>query len=129
MDWLKEHWFRIGILVLATLVIFLSLRLLNSQSISSEQDDFSKKQECVKYGELVKTRVEDSGRLFEKDTYTIFEIFYSPVLDTCLYAWRINTTFDPEEIYSIDDALSGGGVFTTSLADPFWKEVERLKGL
>ncbi len=91
---------------------------------------FQKKQECAQYGDLAKIKIKESGRVFENDTYAIKEIFYSPKLDTCLYAWVIHTTFEPTEIYSIDDVF-GGGIFTAGIsknaANLFYEEIIKLK--
>jgi len=93
-------------------------------------DEFQKKQECSQYNDLVNTKIEESGRVFENDTYLVKEIFYSPQMNTCLYAWVIYTTFDPTEIYSIDDVF-GGGIFTVGISDSaenlFYEEINKLK--
>lgn len=91
---------------------------------------FQKKQECAQYNNLVKTKIKESGRVFKKETYTIKEIFYSPKLDTCLYAWVIHSTSGITEIYSIGDVF-GGEIFTAGISKNsgslFYKEIRKLK--
>jgi hypothetical protein len=106
-----------------------SFFILNSRN-NSEKSVFEKKQECAKYTSLANKKISESGRVFEKDSFTLNEIFYSPKMDTCLYAYTIYTTFDPREIYSIDD-LFGGSVYTGGLAanaeKSFFQKIEELK--
>ena len=91
---------------------------------------FEKNQECSGYSDLVNTKIEESGRVFENDTYTVKGIFYSPQLDTCLYAWVLHTTSEPKEIYSIDD-IFGVGIFTAGISENaselFFDEIKKLK--
>ena len=122
---------KIIIIVLLSMVFLTSLYFNFSQNKQGNlTSDFQKKQECTKYGDLVNTKIEESGRVFENDTYSVKGIFYSPQLDTCLYAWVLHTTFDPTEIYSIDD-IFGVGVFTAGISENsselFFNEIERLK--
>ncbi len=93
---------------------------------NSTETTFNQKQECAQYTDLANQKVKDSGRVFEKDSFTVNEIFYSPKKNTCLYAYTIHTTFDPKEIYSIDD-LFGGGVFAGSIETDFYNKIAELK--
>ena len=123
--WIKENKIVGGIILV--LVLVLAVIYFNKQSTGiAGKNEFQKKQECSQYSSLVETKIKESGRVFEKDTYSVKEIFYSSKLNTCLYAWVIHTTFDPKEIYSIDD-IFGGGIFTGSLPDDFYKEITKLK--
>jgi len=132
MDYLKQNWFRVGLLLAALIIVFLYLEFPQNQdrSVTSKNDDFQKKQDCAQYQQLVKQKIEDSGRLFANDTYEVMEIFYSPGMNTCLYAWRLDTTFEPTPIYSIDD-IFGGGIFTVGISENsselFYAEINKLK--
>ncbi len=97
---------------------------------ASDKAVFEKKQTCSQYSDQVNKKITDSGRVFEKDSFTVTEIFYSPKMDTCLYAYVIHTTAELKEIYSIDD-LFGGSVYTGGLAPDaeksFYEKIEELK--
>ena len=114
------------IVVLILLVAGLGYYGFSNKKKRVDEDVFQKKQECSQYSNLIETQIKESGRVFENDTYTVKEIFYSPKLNTCLYAWVIYTTFEPKEIHSIDDVF-GGGVFTTSMSESFYEEISNLK--
>ncbi|MEK7149189.1 MAG: hypothetical protein AAB796_02215 [Patescibacteria group bacterium] len=127
--WIKENKIASGIILV--LVIVLVVIYFNKQSTEiAGKNEFQKKQECSQYSSLVETKIKESGRVFEKDIYSVKEIFYSPKLNSCLYAWVLHTTFDPKEIYSIDDVF-GGGVFTVGISENagelFYQEITKLK--
>ena len=123
MKILKQNWFRI-------LIVILFASFLVSNINLQKRDNFSKKQECSKYYELANTKIKESGRDFQNDTYTVNEIFYSPQMNTCLYAYTIHTNTDPKVIYTIDDIFGGsvfvGGISQTAEAD-FYKKITELK--
>lgn len=117
--------------IILALVIVLTVIYLNKQSTEiAGKNEFQNKQECSQYSSLVETKIMESGRVFEKDSYSVKETFYSPELNTCLYAWVLHTTFDPKEIYLIDD-MFGGSVFTTAgiseAEELFYQEITKLK--
>ena len=127
--WIKENKIVSGIILV--LIVVLAVVYFNKQSTGiAGKNEFQKKQECSQYSSLVETKIKESGRVFEKDTFSVKEIFYSPKLNTCLYAWVLHTTFDPKEIYSIDD-IFGGGVFTAGISENaeelFYQEITKLK--
>ena len=127
--WIKENKIATGVIL--ALIIILGIVYFEKQPTkTTSSSEFQKKQQCSQYASLVETKIKKSGRVFEKDSYSVKEIFYSPKLNTCLYAWIIHTTFDPKEIYSIDDVF-GGGVYTGGIAEnaeePFYKEISKLK--
>lgn len=105
---IKQNWFKVVIVLLFGAFLLSNINL-------SRNNTFVKKQECSKYYELANTKIKESGRVFENDTYVLNEIFYSPKMDTCLYAYTINTSTDPKQIYTIDD-LFGGGVFVGGIS-------------
>jgi hypothetical protein len=105
---LNKSWFKVSIVILFGGFILSSINF-------SQNNTFVKKQECSKYYELANTKIKENGRVFENDTYVLNEIFYSPKMDTCLYAYTINTNTDPKQIYTIDD-LFGGGVFVGGIS-------------
>ncbi len=128
-NWIKENKIASGIILV--LVIFLAVVYFDKKPNEiAGKNEFQKKQECSQYSSLVETKIKESGRVFEKDTYSVREIFYSPKLNTCLYAWVLHTTFDPKEIYSIDD-IFGGGIFTAGISEnaeeTFYQEIVKLK--
>lgn len=111
---IKEN--KIAICVILVLVVVLLVVYFNKQSAEiTGKNEFSKKQECSKQYDLANTKIKESGRVFENDTYTLNEIFYSPKMNTCLYAYTIHTT-DPKNIYTIDD-LFGGSVFVGGISE------------
>ncbi len=119
------------IVTILVIVVILGIVYFEKQSTKTvTNSEFQKKQECSQYASLVETKIRESGRVFEKDRYSVKELFYSPKLNTCLYAWIIHTTFDPKEIYSIDDVF-GGGIYTGGIAEnaeeSFYKEISKLK--
>lgn len=117
------------IIILALTVLVLGYYSFSDKKRDATEIIFQKKQKCSQYSDLVNTKIEESGRVFRLDTYWIDELFYSPKLNTCLYAWRIRTNvgaLGTETIYSIDD-IFGGDVFTSSISEPFYKEIEKLK--
>ena len=127
--WIKENKIVSGIILV--LIMVLAVVYFSKQSTGiAGKSEFQKKQECSQYSGLVETKIKESGRVFEKDTFSVKEIFYSPKLNTCLYAWVLHTTFDPKEIYSIDD-IFGGGVFTAGISENaeelFYQEIAKLK--
>lgn len=127
--WIKENKIVSGIVLV--LIVVLAIVYFNKQSTGiAGKNEFQKKQECSQYSSLVETKIKESGRVFEKDTFSVKEIFYSSKLNTCLYAWVLHTTFDPKEIYSIDD-IFGGGVFTAGISENaeelFYQEIIKLK--
>jgi hypothetical protein len=91
---------------------------------------FEQKEKCSKYTEQVNEKIKQSGRVFQNDTYTVSEIFYSPSMNSCLYAWIIHTSTEPKEIYSIDD-LFGGDVHTGGFAKnaeaEYYNKIKELK--
>ena len=112
--WIKENKIASGIILV--LVIVLAVVYFDRQPKEiAGKNEFQKKQECSQQYDLANTKIKESGRVFQNDTYTLNEIFYSPKMNTCLYAYTIHTTTDPKEIYTIDD-LFGGGVFTGGLS-------------
>jgi hypothetical protein len=127
--WIKENKITTVIIVII-LVVILGIVCFSKQLTKTLDNSFEKKPECSQYSNLVETKIKESGRVFEKDSFSVKEIFYSPRLDTCLYAWVLHTTFDPKEIYSIDD-IFGGGVYTSGLSEnaeeSFYQEITSLK--
>ncbi|NQV88233.1 MAG: hypothetical protein HQ402_01585 [Parcubacteria group bacterium] len=127
--WIRENKIASGIILV--LVVVLAVVYFNKQSAGiAIKSEFQKKQECSQQYDLANTKIKESGRVFQNDTYTLNEIFYSPKMNTCLYAYTIHTTTDPKEIYTIDD-LFGGGVFVggmskTAEAD-FSQKIAELK--
>jgi hypothetical protein len=126
---IKEN--KIATIIILVLVITLGIVYFEKQPTKTAiNSEFQKKQECSQYASLVETKIKESGRVFEKDSYSVKEIFYSPKLNTCLYAWIIHTTFDPKEIYSIDDVF-GGGIYSGGLSktaeEDFYQEISKLK--
>ncbi|MDP9249429.1 MAG: hypothetical protein M3M85_02900 [bacterium] len=121
---------KITAIIIILLLVIAYLLYLNLNKNNPSKEVFQNKQECSQYSSTANTKIKESGRVFEKDTYTIKEVFYSPKLNTCLYAWILHTTFDPKEIYSIDD-IFGGGIYTGGLAEnaeqSFYEEIEKLK--
>jgi len=103
------------VFVIILVLIFVGI-YFNKQSLGiKEKNEFSKKQECSRQYDLINTKIKESGRVFENDTYILNEIFYSPKMNTCLYAYTINTNTDPKKIYTIDD-LFGGSVFVGGIS-------------
>lgn len=103
-----------SLIIFALIVVLLIIYLKRSKEIVSK-NEFQKKKECSQQYVLANTKIKESGRVFKDDTYTLNEIFYSPKTNSCLYAYTIHTTFDPKEIYTIDD-LFGGSIFTGGLS-------------
>jgi len=133
MNWIKENWFKLGLLVVALVSIFLYFGTSENQVENLTSDgDFQKKQECASFDgyQLADTRIQNSGRLLKNDTYKVEEIFYSPQIESCLYAWKLYTPIEPYTIYSIDDLFSGE-IFTAGIslnASELWlAEIKRLK--
>ncbi|MDO8467318.1 MAG: hypothetical protein Q7S83_04255 [bacterium] len=129
MNWIKENKIASGIILV--LIVVLAVVYFDKQSGEiAGKNEFQKRQECSQYTSLVETKIKESGRVFEKDSYSVKEILYSPKLNTCLYAWVLLTTFDPKEIYSIDD-IFGGGIFTAGISENaeelFYQEIAKLK--
>ena len=118
------------LIILLVLALVLVVGFFTFGHKTSDKTVFEKKQTCSQYGDQVNKKITDSGRVFEKDSYTVNEIFYSPKMDTCLYAYTIHTQGEPKEIYSIDD-LFGGSVYTGGLAPDadksFYEKREELK--
>ncbi len=112
------------ILLIAILIIGIFYIAKDGSLFQNDSDTFKKKQECSQYYELANTKIKESGRVFQNDTYTLKEIFYSPKLDTCVYAYTINTP--TPSIYSIDDVF-GGDVFTGSISEEFIAKIAELK--
>lgn len=127
--WIRENKIASGIILV--LVVVLAVVYFNKQSAGiAGKNEFQKKQECSQQYDLANTKIKESGRVFQNDSYTLNEIFYSPKMNTCLYAYTIHTTTDPKEIYSIDD-LFGGSVFTGGLSETaeadFSQKIAELK--
>lgn len=93
------------------------------RSVSNEKT-FNKKQECSQNYELVKTKLKDNPRIFQGETYAINEVFYSPKMNTCLYAYIIKTNI--LSLYNIDDVF-GGNIFAGSVENDFYKKISELK--
>ena len=111
---IKEN--RITTVIIFVLIIVLAVVYFNKQSEGTlGKNEFQKKQECSQQYDLANNKIKESGRVFQNDTYTLSEIFYSPKMNTCLYAYIIHTTTDPKEIYTIDD-LFGSGVFVGGMS-------------
>lgn len=91
----------------------------------SDNDIFLKKQECSKYYDLANTKIKESGRVFQNDTFTLNEVFYSPKLNSCLYAYTISTS-STGEIYSIYDVF-GSSIYDGTNATTFHSQREDLK--
>ena len=87
-------------------------------------DTFKKKEECSENYALANQKIKDSGRVFGSETYTLNELFYSPKMNTCLYAYTIHTSTG--EIYSIYD-LFGGDIYGGSIPEEFQKQRAELK--
>lgn len=115
---LKENWFRIII------VLIFGVYLISNINFSNK-DVFVKKQECVKYYDLANTKIKESGRVFQNDIYTLNEVFYSPKMNTCLYAYTIHGSL-VGEIYSIYDVF-GASVYDGTDANTFQSQREDLK--
>lgn len=127
--WIKENKIASGIILV--LIVVLAVVYFNKQSTGiAGKNEFQKKQECSQQYDLANIKIKESGRVFQNDTYTLNEIFYSPKMNTCLYAYTIHTTTDPKEIYTIDD-LFGGSVFTGGLSKTaetdFTQKIAELK--
>lgn len=114
------------IILAVILIIGLFFILKNNNLFHKEADVFEKKQDCSQYYDLADRKIRESGRVFENETYTINEIFYSPKMDTCLYAFTIHQTvgYGGSELYSIYD-LFGGAVFGGSIDTDY--QLERIK--
>jgi hypothetical protein len=99
--------------------------VLKNNLFHTDTDLFKKKQDCSQYHDLVDKKIQESGRVFKNETYTIDEIFYSPKKDTCLYAFTIHTSAGyASDVYNIYD-LFGAGVFGGSIDTDY--QIERLK--
>lgn len=125
-SWYKRPTIQLFVIIIIIAVSGITLLQSNKKPNLTPELLFERKQECSKYTDLANTKIVNSGRVFENDSYALTEIFYSPSMNTCLYAWIIYTTFEPKEIYTIDD-LFGGSVFTTSISESFYKELKELK--
>ena len=108
----------IGVILIAGVFFFLN------KSTPKTADTFKKKQECSQSYDLANQKIKDSGRVFPQESYTLNELFYSPKMNTCLYAYTIHTSNG--EIYSIYD-LFGGDIYGGSIADDFQKQRAELK--
>jgi hypothetical protein len=112
--------------IILVIVLIIGLFYISKNLFSNKEADlFQKKQECSKNYDLVNQKIKDSGRIMSNESYTLNEIFYSPKMNTCLYAYTIHTG-GGEEIYSIYDVF-GGDIFGGSLSDEFQKERTKLK--
>ena len=108
------------------LVVGILYLLTNSNLFQGDKSAFENKKDCSKYYELAKQKIVDSGRVFDSrnESYTLNEVFYSPKMNSCLYAYTIHTaTYD---IYSIYDVF-GGSVADVTSAEDFQKERAGLK--
>lgn len=112
-------------IVLGILLVIGLFYISKNTFFHTETDLFKKKQECSKNYDLVNQKIKDSGRVMSNESYTLNEIFYSPKMNTCLYAYTIHTG-GGSEIYSIYDVF-GGDVFGGSIADDFQNERAKLK--
>ncbi len=118
------------LIVIVSLIAFAGITFAYVNQEKQKDLAFEKKQECSQYSDLVDQRIKESGRVFENDSFTVQEIFYSPKMNSCLYAYTIYTTLDPKELYSIDD-LFGGSIYSGGIApdakETFYKEISDLK--
>ncbi len=94
-------------------IVFLLVKYNNNSKVN---EIFKKKQECAKYTDLVNKKIIESGRIFTDENYTIDEIFYSPKMNTCLYAYTIHAKRG--ELYNIYD-LFGKYSLTLTNSDDF----------
>jgi uncharacterized protein YneF (UPF0154 family) len=114
------------VLVIAVLLIALFYGISSGFFFQDESVVFHKKQECSKHYDLVHSKLRDNPRIFEGETYTLNEIFYSPKMDTCLYAYVIPHEAPLVTVYNIDDVF-GGNIFAGSVEWAFYEEIAKLK--
>lgn len=101
MKFLKNSWFKVCILILISIGIYLN----NSQilvpknikqisNISTDDGIFKKKQVCASYIEELKKIVSDKKIRNENDRTFLDEVFYSPTYDTCFYSFTTENSGD-----------------------------------
>jgi hypothetical protein len=105
-NWLKENWFKAGIILLGLLivvpVIFLSYRYV------TKEVKFNRNQECAVY----KSQIEDKFEENKEDTsspslYNFKRIFYSPRKDSCLFIYDTIIISSMSFSTYLEDALTG----------------------
>ncbi|MFZ2706551.1 MAG: hypothetical protein WAY88_00260 [Minisyncoccia bacterium] len=73
---------------------------------------------CSQYTDLINRKIKESDRVLKNEGYTLNEIFYSPRMNTCLYAFTVHTSqmYGGSDLYFIYDffggAIFGGGTDT-----------------
>lgn len=107
------------------IVIFLCSILLAgcSQQWSLVNDSFAKKQECVQYYDKIKNEAQNNI----DNSHRIKEIFYSPILNSCLYQVEIMYPNTLSMDYDIWDYFAKKLIFTTNKIDKFENKVKELK--
>ncbi len=84
--------------------------------------------DCSQYTDLIHRKIKESDRVLKNESYTLNEIFYSPRMNTCLYAFTVHTSqmYGGYDFYLIYDFF-GGAIFGGSVDTDFQVKIIDLK--
>lgn len=114
-------------------IIIILLFLISGCGRNTDLDkEFEKKKECAEYREAIQEKLEMDYPNTSTMAFRLEEVFYSPRLNTCLYAYQLSY---PNHIYSqnIIDYFTNETVWLESndnnsnIQSLFNKELEYLK--
>lgn len=86
------------------------------------------KQGCSQYEDLINKKIQESERVLKNEKYILNEIFYSPQINTCLYAFTVEESdiYGGKKSYYIYDFFKEA-IFSTRSDTDFQVKIISLK--
>ncbi len=109
----------ITIIVIICAVVLFFIYINKSSRVGSTNTD------CSQYTDLINRKIKESDRVLKNERYSLNEIFYSPRMNTCLYAFTVHTSqiYGGSDLYFIYDFF-GGAIFGGSVDTDF--QIKRI---
>ena len=116
MNWLKENWFKIGILAILLLSVSVYYQYLETRVSQQERVILSSnKEKCANEVDNLRNRIPDVRRDFE-----LIEAHFNKDMGTC-YAYVLDSSSETS-FYIVYDVLSASEVFIVATSfDDGWK--------